>query len=377
MDLTLSKEQKMLTKSVRDFMRKKFPREIMDQIDEGDLGYSPEIWGEMAKLGWMEIVFPEKYGGTGMTFLDLALMLEEIGKVYPISPFFSTVILGGMPILDLGNEEQKQALLPQIASGEAIFTLALTEASARYDAAGINLKATAAGDDYILNGTKLFVPDAHLSDYLLCVARTSEGAKPEDGITIFIVDAKSAGIACTAQKALTDDIVCEVVFKDVSVSGKNILGKLDAAWNDVQKILDRAAVAKCCEMVGGAQRVLELSVAHAKERKQFNHPIGSFQAIQHHCANILADVDTSRMITYEAAWRITEGMPFATEASMAKAWTNDAYKRVVHLGVQIHGGSGLIVDYDMHRYFKAAKVGGLVYGDTRYQRELLIERLGY
>jgi alkylation response protein AidB-like acyl-CoA dehydrogenase len=377
MDLTLSEEQEILLKSARSFMVEKFSREVIDQIDEGELGYSPENWQEMAEMGWMGLVFPEEYDGAGMLFQDLGLLIEEIGRVRPISPFFSTVILGGLPILELGNEEQKQSLLPKICSGESIFTLALNEANASYDAKGIAMKATASGNDYVLNGTKLFVTDAHIADYLLCVARTSKGPKPEKGITIFVVEAKSPGISCSAQKAHNADMVCEVVFKDVKVPKKNILGTLNEGWKDVQRILDRAAVAKCCEMVGGAQRVLEFTVEYAKERKQFDRHIGSFQAIQHHCSNMLADVDSSRMITYEAVWRISEGMPFSVEAAMAKTWTSDAYRRVCLLGHQVHGGYGLIVDHEMHRYFKNSKAGEIAFGDARFNRRILAQRLQY
>lgn len=358
-------------------MEEKFPREVLQKMEEWELGYLPEVWKEMAEMGWMGLVFPEQYDGAGMEFQDLALLLEEMGRVRPISPFFSTVILGGLPILELGNEEQKQAIIPKIASGESIVTLALNEHSANYEAKGITMKAAASGDDYVLNGIKLFVPDAHVADYLLCVARTSEGAKPEKGITIFVVDTKSPGISCMAEKALNEDRLCEVVFKDVKVPKKNILGKLDEAWNDVRRILDRAAVAKCCEMVGGAQQVLDIAVAYAKDRIQFGRPIGSFQAIQHHCANMLADVDSSRLITYEAAWRISEGLPFTIEAAMAKTWVSDALRRVVLLGHQINGGNGLIIEHDMPRYFKAAKVAEIAFGDTNFNRKLLAERLGY
>jgi len=358
-------------------MVEKFPREVIDEIDAGETGYSPGIWKEMADMGWMGLAFPEEYDGAGMMFQDLGLLFEEIGRVRPISPFFSTVILGGFPILDLGTEEQKKTYLPKIASGESIFTMALTEATATYEARGVTLKAAASGDGYILNGIKLFVPDAHLSQYMLVVARTSEGAKPEDGITIFIVETKSAGITVTAEKAHNADMVCEVVFKDVKVPGKNILGKLDQAWSDVRTILDRAIVAKCCEMVGGAQKVLEFTVEYAKDRKQFDRHIGSFQAIQHHCANMLADVDSSRMITYEGVWRISEGMPFAIEAAMAKTWVSDAYRRVCLLGHQVHGGYGLIIDHEMHRYFKNSKTGEIDFGDAKFNRRLLAGRLGF
>lgn len=377
MNLTLSEEQEILLKSARDFMVEKFPREVIDKIDEGELGYSPEIWKELADMGWVGLVLPEKYDGAGMAFQDLALLFEEIGRVRPISPFFSTVIFGGLPIMEIGNEEQKQAYLPKIASGESIFTMAFTEASGRYDAKGIEMKAVPSGDNYVLNGMKLLVPDAHLSEYMLVVTRTNEGSTPEEGITIFIVETKTPGIMVTPQKAHNADMVCEVVFKDVKVPRKNILGKLDEGWDDVRRILDRGAVAKCCEMVGGAQRVLEFTVEYAKERKQFDRHIGSFQAIQHHCSNMLADVDSSRMITYEAAWRISEGLPFAVEAAMAKTWVSDAYRRVCLLGHQVHGGYGLIIDHEMHRYFKNSKTGEIAFGDAKFNRKLLAERLGY
>ena len=377
MNLTLSEEQTIMLKSAREFMVEKFSREVIDEIDAGELGYSPEIWKEMGEMGWMGLVLPEEYDGAGMQFQDLGLLFEEIGRVRPVSPFFSTVMLGALPILELGNDEQKKMYLPKIASGESIFTMALTEASGSYEAKGITMKAAISGDNYILNGTKLFVPDAHLSDYMLVVARTGEGAKPEEGISIFIVEIKSPRINITPSKAHNADMVCEVVFKDVKVPKKNILGKPDQAWDDVRSILDKAAVAKCCEMVGGAQRVLEFTVEYAKDRKQFEHHIGSFQAIQHHCANMLADVDSSRMITYEGVWRISEGMPFAIEAAMAKTWVSDAFRRVCLLGHQVHGGYGLIIDHEMHRYFKNSKTGEIDFGDSKFNRKLLAERLGY
>lgn len=377
MNLNLTEEQIMLTKAARSFMAKKMPKEVLDRIDEEGLGYSPEIWKDMAEIGWTGLVIPERYDGAGMEFQDLALLLEEIGRVRPISPFFSTVILGALPIMELGTEEQKKALLPKIAAGEAIVTLALTEASARWGAQGISMKATPHEDEYLLNGTKLFVPDAHIADSLLCVVKTGEGTRPEDGISIFIVDAKSPGIRVVAQKALNEDVVCEVVFQDVAVPRTNLVGTLGGGWDEVRRILDRAAVAKCCEMVGGAQRVLEIAVQYAKDREQFGRRIGTFQAIQHHCANMLADVDSSRMITYEAAWRISEGLPFAIEAAMAKSWTSDAYRRVVLLGHQVCGGSGLIVEHDMPRYFKGAKVSEIAFGDGRSNRRLVADRLGY
>ncbi len=296
MDLTLSEEQEMLRKMARDFLTDKFPKTVVKELEESEPGYSPELWQEMAELGWMGLVFPEEYGGGGMSFLDLAVLLEEIGRACLPGPFFSTVVLGGLPILNDGSEAQKKEHLPKIASGKTILTLALTEASAKYDAS-ITVKATADKDEYIINGTKLFVPDAHIADYLLCVARTSEQAKAEDGITIFIVDVKSPGISYTLLKSIANDKLCEVVFDRVRVPEENILGQLDQGWNEVQKTIQRAAVAKCCEMVGGIQQVLDMTVDYAKERKQFDRPIGSFQVIQHYCANMATDFEGSMFVT--------------------------------------------------------------------------------
>ena len=172
MNLDFSEEQLMLRDAARDFLTKRLPKKTVKELEESQSGYSPEMWKEMAELGWMGLVLPEKYGGAGMGFLDLAVLLEEMGRACLPGPFFSTVVLGALPILDFGTDEQKEMYLPRISKGEAIFTLALTEDNARYDASGVRLKATARGDSYVLDGVKMFVPDAHVADYLLCVART-------------------------------------------------------------------------------------------------------------------------------------------------------------------------------------------------------------
>ena len=376
MDLVLAEEQEMLKKAAHDFLVDKCPKTLVREMEEDEKGYSPQLWQEMAELGWIGLVFPENYGGGDMSFLDLSVLLEETGRACLPGPFFSTVILGGLPILDVGSDEQKQEYLPKIASGKAIFTMALTEPSAGYDAASVKVQATADNDGYIINGTKLFVPDAHIADYMLCVARTSDTAKAEDGITIFIVDAKSPGISCTVLKTIAKDKQCEVVFDQVKVPKENILGKLNEGWGEVQKIIERTAVAKCCEMVGGMQAVLDMTVEYAKQRVQFDVAIGTFQAIQHHCANILIDVDSSKVITYEAAWRLSNGLPGSREAAMAKAWVSDAYRRIVTLATQAHGGTGIIEDHDMPLYFRRAKAGELAFGDTRLHRKTVAHELG-
>ncbi|MFC1920956.1 acyl-CoA dehydrogenase family protein [Chloroflexota bacterium] len=376
MDFTLSEEQEMLKTMARDFLTDKCPKTFVKAMEEDEKGYSPEIWAEMAELGWMGLVFPEKYGGSEMSFLDLSVLLEETGRACLPGPFFSTVVLGGLPILDAGSDGQKQEYLPKIAGGEAIFTLALTEVGAGYDAASIRVKATDEGDGYIIEGTKLFVPDAAIADYMICVARTDDKGAAEDGITVFIVDAKSEGISTKVLNTIANDKQCEVVFNKVKVPKENILGEPNKGWEIVRMIIEKAAVAKCCTMVGAMEMVLDMTVEYAKERKQYDQPIGAFQVIQHYCANMAIDVDGSRFGTYRAAWMLSEGMPCHEEAAIAKSWINEAFERFIALAHQIHGAIGVTIDHDLQYYTKRAKSAQLTFGNSDYLREIIAQEMG-
>ncbi len=375
MNFSFSEEQEMIKTAARDFLEGKYPKTVLREIEKDEKGYSPELWREMASLGWMGLVFPEEYGGSGMRFLDLSVLLEEMGRACLQGPFFSTVVLGGLTVLAAGNDEQKQNYLPGIARGETIFTLALTEESAQYDAASIQTTARADKGEYIISGTKLFVPDAHIADYILCVARTGKKAA-EDGVTVFIVDAKSPGINYTVLKTTAGDKLCEVVFDKVRVPAENILGGLDRGWEVVQKAIERAAAAKCCVSVGLMQGALEMTVNYAKDRKQFGRPIGSFQAIQHYCAMMATDVDGSRYSTYQAAWRLDEGLPATKEMAIAKAWVFDAYARVTTLSHQVHGAIGVTIDHDLHFYTRQGRAATLTFGDSDFYREVLAREMG-
>lgn len=373
MNFTLSEEQEMLKNSARDFLTSKFPKKVVKELEATETGYSPEVWREMAELGWMGLVFPEKYGGANMTLLDLAVLLEEMGRACLPGPFFSTVVLGGLPILDTGTEQQKQEYLPRIASGKAIFTLALTETDARYDAASITTTATKDKDAYIISGTKLFVPDAHIADYMLCVARTAPGT---NGITIFIVDAKSPGINISLLKTIANDKLCRVVLDRVKVPEKNILGKLNGGWNAVRRIIERSAVAKCCDLVGVMQRALEMTVDYAKDRKQFGRPIGSFQVLQHYCADMATNVDGIRLSTYQAAWALSEGLPCTNEIAIAKAWASQVSPRVLALAHEIHGAIGVTIEHELQYYTRRAKADEVTFGDATFYREIVATEMG-
>lgn len=376
MDLGFSEEQEMLRTTARDFLTNECPAELVKQLAEDEKGYSPEMWKKMAELGWMGLTFPEEYDGMGMTFLDLVVLLEETGRACLPGPYFSTVVLAGYTIMEAASEEQKKELLTKIANGDLIVTLAVTEPSARYEPDAITVKASPDKDDYVINGTKLFVPDANIADYIICVARTKNGTSPEEGLTLFLVDAKSPGISTTLLKTIAGDKQCEVILEDVRVPKENIIGELDKGWPVVKKVLEKATVGLCAQMVGGAQKTLDMSVEYAKERVQFGRPIGSFQAIQHYCANMVTDVDGSKYITYEAAWKVSEGLPATMEVSMAKAWVSEAYRRVTLLGHQIHGAIGFCEDHDMPLYFKRAKGSEPTFGDADFHREMVAKQLG-
>jgi alkylation response protein AidB-like acyl-CoA dehydrogenase len=374
-DPRLSEEEEILRRSALDFLTEKCPKSYVREMEKDEKGYSPELWKEIADLGWVGLVFPEEYGGGGMDFVSLAVLLEEMGRACFPGPFLYTVVLAGLPILDLGTEEQKQAYLPDIISGKTIFTMALTEPVGGYTAASIKVRATASGDDFVINGTKLFVPAASNADYMLCVARTDDNT--EKGISIFIVDTKSPGISITVLDTVAKDKLCEVVFKDVKVPAKNVLGKLNQGWGEIQKILDRAAIAKCCEMLGGMQAVLDMTVPYVKERIQFDVPVGVFQAVQHHCVYMLIEVEGARASTYEAAWRVSTGRPYSIEAAITKAFVSDGYHKVVALGTQSHGGVSIMEDHDLPLYFRRAKAAELMFGDARFHRKTVARELGF
>ncbi len=369
MDFKFTEEQEMLRNFARSFMDDKIIPEHVRAMEADEKGYSPDYWKQMAELGWMGLVFPEAYGGQGMGFFELAILFEEMGRACCPGPFFSTTLCG-MAILDSGSEGQKKEFLPRIADGKMIMSPALIEPAGTYTQEGIALKATAKGDGYVLNGTKLFVNDANSADYFLVAAKTGKG------VTMFIVDAKSPGISITMLNTIASDKQAEVAFKGVTVPKANVLGEVGKGWDIMQKVIQRGAIGKCAEIVGAAQKVLEMTIEYSKTRVQFGKPIGSFQAVQHHAANMATGVDGSKFITYEAAWLMSEGEPCSKEISMAKAWCSDTYQQVLTTAHQVHGAIGFTMDHDLQLYFRRGKAAELAYGDADYHRELIACEMG-
>ena len=346
MDFSLSEDQEMLKTSARDFLTKECTEAVVREILGNKQGFSPELWRKTADMGWLGIIFPEKYGGTGGNLVDLTVLFEEMGRAIYISPYLSTVVLCGLTILNAGTEEQKDELIPEIIKGKKILALALTESQATWDGhgwepTGVTVKATADGSDYVIDGVKLFVHDAHIADYLLCVARTGRRGKVENGITLFLVDGKSPGITYNLLKTLSgNNKQSEVVFNKVRIPAKNIIGKLNGGWAPLVKSIRMGALMLCAQMVGAGQRILEVTVDYAKTRIQFDMPIGINQHVQAHCVSLVGDVDSSRWVTYLAVWRLSAGMPADLEVAIAKAWTGEAYRDACWHAHQVLAGIG-------------------------------------
>jgi len=375
MDLRFTETQEILKKMARDFLTKECPKTLVRKLEQSEEGYSPEVWRKMAELGWMGLIIPEEYGGMGYTFQDLVVLLEEIGRNILPGPLIAT-ITSTFLILEAGTEEQKKELLPKIAQGELILTTALLEDDGVFDASGITVKATPKGDDFVINGTKLFVEMAHVANHIICITRTKDGIVTEKGITLFIVDAKATGISCEVMPTIAADKLCEVRFKNVTVRKKNMLGKIDEGWPIVEMMLRKGAIAKCAESLGAIETCVEMTVAYSKERTQYERPIGAFQALQHKMADMWTAMETSRYLIYEAAWMESEGLPCAKEASMAKAYVNEVYKDTAKWAVRLHGAIATSADHDIPFYYRRSKAADIAFGGTDFHREIVAQKIG-
>ncbi len=375
LNFAFSEEQDQLRDAVRKFLEAKSPETEVRRLMETTDGYDPAVWSQMAnELGLQSLHIPEAYGGQGFSWVELGIVLEEQGRALLCAPYFSTVVLAANAILNAGTEDQKAALLPGIASGETIATLAFTEPNGKWDAAGITLEATPSGDGATLSGTKMFVLDGHIANLIVVAARAA-GTSGTDGISFYTVDGDAAGLTRTAL-ATMDQTRKQAKLEFDGVQAQ-LLGTAGAGWDALSKTLDQAAVGLCNEMVGGAQYVLDESVQYAKDRVQFGRPIGSFQAIKHKCADMLLETESAKSAAYYAAWSAAEDNDeLPVVASLAKAYSSDAYFHSAAENIQIHGGIGFTWEHDAHLYFKRAKSSEILFGDATYHRELLAQRIG-
>jgi alkylation response protein AidB-like acyl-CoA dehydrogenase len=374
-NFAFSDEQEELRQTVRRFLEGKSPSAEVRRLMETTEGYDPAVWKQMGQeLGLQGLHIPEEYGGQGFTFVELAIVLEEMGRVLLCAPYFSSVVLAANAILNAGTDAQKAALLPGIASGETIAALAFTEPNGKWDSAGITMEAKGSGDSYTLDGEKMFVIDGHTANVIVVVARLA-GTSGTDGIAFFTVDGDAAGL--TRTPLATMDQTRKQARLEFSGVTATPIGEPGAGWPALSKTLDQAAVGLANEMIGGAQFVLDMSVEYAKVRVQFGRPIGSFQAIKHKCADMLLEVESGKSAAYYAAWAAAEdNEELPVVAALAKAYISDAYFHCAAENIQIHGGIGFTWEHDAHLYFKRAKSSEIFLGDATYHRELLAQRIG-
>ncbi len=370
MNFAFNEEQEELRKTVRQFLENKSSEAAVREQMDTENGFDPAVWSQMGEqLGLQGLVIPEEFGGSGYGYIELVVILEEMGRALLCAPFFSSVVLAANTLLHSGDDAAKQAHLPGIASGETIATLAFTEENGRWDEAGITATATADGDSWKLNGTKLYVLDGHTANLLIVAART------DAGVSLFTVDGDAAGVTRTALSTM--DQTRKQAKVELADAPGTLIGTDGGGWATLERVLDLAAVALAAEQVGGAQKCLEMAVQYAKDRVQFGRPIGSFQAIKHKCADMLLEVESAKSAAYYAGWAASElNEELPSVASLAKAYCSEAYFHAAAENIQIHGGIGFTWEHPAHLYFKRAKSSELLFGDPTYHRELLAQRIG-
>jgi alkylation response protein AidB-like acyl-CoA dehydrogenase len=369
-NFAFSDEQEELRKAVRRFLDDKSPETEVRRLMETAEGYDPAVWKQMGdQLGLQGLAIPEEYGGSGYTYVELIVVLEEMGRALFCAPYFSSVALAANLLLASDDDAAKRDFLPGIAAGTTIATVALAEASGRWDEEGVALEASGSGSGWTLTGEKLYVLDGHTADLILVAARTASG------VSVFAVNLGASGLTTAALSTMDETRKqAKVTFE---ATPARLVGIDGAGWDAISKMLDLAAVALAAEQVGGAQKVLDMAVEYAKVRIQFGRPIGSFQAIKHMCADMLLEVESAKSAAYYAGGAAAEDNDeLPVVASLAKAYCSEAYFHAAAQNIQIHGGIGFTWEHPAHLYFKRAKSSELLFGDPTYHRELLAQRVG-
>ena len=372
MDFGFEEEQMALAASVREVIESRYGTAYVRRMLDDPSGFSPEFWSDAARLGWLGLLAEERYGGIGRGPLEMVAVQQEMGRGVVPGPFLASAILATVALQRFGSGDQQARWLPAMVAGTTVATVAFQEAAATWDESGIALTAVRSSrGTFHLTGEKRFVLDAHAAGLLIVPARTTEG------VTLFLIESSSPGVAIQPMQTIDETRrLCTVSLDGVETGVDRVLGGVGCGWAPLQAIADVGRVALCAEMVGGAERAFEMCTDYARVRQQFGRPIGSFQAIQHKCADMLVRLEGARAMTLAAAMSLAHGdEDAASDASIAKSWCGEAYRSVTTEGVQIHGGLGFTWDLDMHLFYKRAKSSETLLGDARFHRARLADRV--
>ena len=351
MDVLPSEEEQMVKNLAREFLEAECPPSLARQMEKDDLGYPPALWQKMADLGWFGMSLPERFEGQGLPLTYLGLILEEVGRAIAPVPFHSTMV-PALTLAEAGTEAQQQALLPRVSRGDLIMTWAFNELDPRHRPEAVQTQAVAQGSDFVINGTKMFVDNFRVAEQCLVAVRTAPATDRNQGISLLLVDTHSPGITQVDLTTLAKDKQSRVTFDGVRVPAANLVGQLNEGWPLTRAMLDRATALLCAQIVGAARKDAEMAIDYAKNRVAFGRPIGAFQSVGHMCADMILWVDGAQLLTYEALWKMDQGLPAGVEVSQAKAFCNDKCEAVVRTSQVIHGGMGFMMEFDLHLWFR-------------------------
>lgn len=371
MPMTLNEEQRHLRETAREFLREKAPIAALRTLrdDHDPLGYSRELWVEMAEMGWAGIAIPEEFGGLDFGFGGLGVVLQEMGRTLSASPLYASCVLGASAILIAGEQHHKEEILPSVASGEVCLALALEE-SHRHDPLGVQLRAERTGEGYRLNGTKQFVLDGHSADRLVVVARSAGEPGSAKGLSLFLVDPATAGVSRRRTIMMDSRNAARIEFHDVEVPVSALLGTEGEAWPALEQVLDRGRAMIAMEMYGSARECFDQTIEYLKTRKQFGVLIGSFQALQHRAAQMFTELELLQSVVMDGCIKIDTASPLLPMvASLAKARANDVFELVSSEAVQMHGGIGITDQLDIGLFLKRARVTMQILGDAYFHRD--------
>jgi alkylation response protein AidB-like acyl-CoA dehydrogenase len=370
--MTFTEEQEMLQSSVRKFFEKEVPTELVRKIQSPDsTGHSDELWRKLSHAGWLSIAIPEKYNGAGGTLFDLGIVYEESGRVLLPTTFYST-IFASLLIKEIGTVEQKPWLLSDISSGKIISTIAYMEPDAIHNTDCYKTVARNNKNHYYLTGTKSFVQNAHLANPMIVIART-EDEQANEGLTAFLVNPAQSGVTIKQQYTFGKDRQAEVTFTEVELGPDNVLGVPGQAKQGLELAIKKATALQTMEMVGGMKKVVQMTVDYVSQRKQFGVPIGSFQAVQHHLANLATYRDGSELAAYQAVSLLADGLEASREVSIAKAYASESYKNITVMAHQLWGGMGYATESDLFLWSNRAKATELSFGTRDYHLSQLMK----